>query len=350
MKPDRSQPQRITASIIIPMRNEEGYVARCLDSVLAQIEGRDDIEVICVDGASEDGTRRIVQDYARRYPCVILLDNPRKIVPVAMNLALDRARGEAIIRLDCHAEYDPDYIEKCLEVLRRSGADNVGGYVRTVPSSDTRSGRAIAAALSSRFGVGGSVFRTGGGERQVDTVPFGCFRRDVFDRFGRYDERLVRNQDIELCTRIRARGGRIIISPQIRLTYYSRSTFGGMCRQAFANGLWNVYTLYLIRGGIRLRHLVPFAFVMSLLVLGVGGIFWRPLWVLLGAELLVYFAAATWMAVGAGREKRTSVPLVVLAFLLLHLSYGTGSLWGMLTAVWRFGLARGRTSAPPPAR
>ncbi len=333
----QSDRQQLTASIIIPMRNEEAYVSKCLDSVLTQIQGRNDLEVLCVDGASDDRTRQIVLEYAERDSTVKLVDNPKKIVPVGMNKAIAQAKGEVIIRLDCHAEYDSDYITKCLEVLGRTGADNVGGYLRTVPGSDTTVGRAVAAALSSRFGVGGSVFRTGGDEREVDTVPFGCFRKDVFERFGLYDERLVRNQDMELNSRIRAGGGRIIISPEIQLTYYNRPTFGGMASQAFSNGLWNVYTIYLVGSGLRLRHFIPMGFVASVIGLAIGGLLWPPLLALLAAELAVYFGGAFYMGVKAARAKQTSLLLVVAAFVALHVWYGAGSLWAVVTAPLRFG-------------
>ncbi len=336
-----------TVSIIIPMRNEAAYVARCLDSVLSQVAGRRDIEILCVDGASTDRTPEIVAEYARRDARIRLLHNPRRIVPIAMNLALAEARGDVIVRLDCHSEYAPDYLEQCLAVLRRTGADNVGGYITTRPGRDTPVGRAIAAATSSRFGVGGSAFRVGGAEREVDTVPFGCFRRDVFTRFGPYDERLERNQDIELNHRIRKGGGRIVISPDIRLVYYNRSTYRGLASQAFANGLWNPYTLYLVGEGLGLRHFVPLGFVAVVLALAGAGIVWRPAWFALAALLVVYAAGAAVAAVPAARAGGASALLVVPAFAVLHFAYGFGSLVGVLTAPLRF--RRGPNSPPAPA-
>jgi len=348
MPPAAAAPPPTRVSVIIPMRNEAAYVARCLDSVLAQVAGRDDVEILCVDGASTDRTAEIVADYARRDPRVRLLHNPRRIVPVAMNLALAEARGEVIIRLDCHSEYAPDYIAQCLAVLHRTGADNVGGYITTRPGRDTPVGRAIAAATSSRFGVGGSAFRVGGGEREVDTVPFGCFRRDVFRRFGMYDERLVRNQDIELNHRIRKGGGRIVISPDIRLIYYNRSTYRGLAAQAFANGLWNPYTLYLVGEGLGMRHFVPLGFVLAVLALALAGFLWRPAWLGLGALLAVYLVGAVGAAVSAARASGASVLLILPAFVVLHFSYGFGSLIGVLTAPLRF--RRAPKSPPVPAR
>ena len=325
-------------TIIIPMRNEERFVGACLDSVLSQLGDLPECEVLCVDGDSTDRTRKIVMTCADRDPRVRILDNPQRIVPTAMNIAIREARGDVVIRLDCHAEYAPGYFRNCLEVLERTNADNVGGYVETVPTSDTPVGMAISAALSSRFGVGGSVFRIGGGEEEVDTVPFGCFRRDVFDRFGLYDERLVRNQDIELNTRIRRGGGRIVISPTIRSTYYARSTFGGLRQQAFGNGLWNPYTIYLAGEGVGARHFVPLVFVLSLLVLPVVGLFLRPLWWLLACECVTYFLVGTVFARRAAQQTSASAFLVLLTFVQLHLAYGVGSLLGVLTSPMRFGL------------
>ena len=320
-------------TIVIPMRNEEAYVGRCLDSILPQVRGGDDVEVLLVDGQSTDCTREIAQAYADRDPRVRVIDNPGRIVPTAMNLAIREARGDVIMRLDCHAEYADDYVDACLRVLARTGADNVGGYMATRPGSDTPVGRAIAAATSSVFGVGGSRFRVGGGEEtEVDTVPFGCFRREVFDKVGPFDERLVRNQDIEMNTRIRRHGGRIVISPEIRLTYYTRSTYAGLRQQAFYNGLWNPYTLYLLGGGIRPRHLVPMLFVLSLPALAALGLVWWGFWAVLAAEAGLYLAASLVMAWRAARRGDASTLRVMAAFWQLHVAYGVGSLWGLVTA------------------
>jgi len=338
-------------TIVIPMRNEEAYVGRCLDSILPQVQGRDDVEILLVDGQSTDRTREIAQAYADRDERIRVLDNPQRIVPTALNLAIREAQGDVFMRLDCHAEYADDYVEACLRVLQRTGADNVGGYMQTRPGANTAVGRAIAAATSSVFGVGGSRFRTGGGEEaEVDTVPFGCYRRQVFDRVGLFDERLVRNQDIEMNTRIRRQGGRIVISPDIRLTYYTRSTYAGLRQQAFYNGLWNPYTLYLLGGGIRPRHLVPMLFVVSLPVLALLGLVWWGFWVVLAAEVGLYLAASLVMARRASRRGSESTLLVMLAFWQLHVAYGVGSLWGLVTAPLKFRWGAGREGDAVPAK
>jgi len=323
-------------SIIIPMRNEEKFVGKCLDSLLQQIEGRDNFEILCVDGASTDNTHRIILDYAQRYNNIRLIDNPQKIVPVGMNLGIKQAKGDIIMRLDSHAEYAPNYIDKCLEVCRRTGADNVGGYCKTLPGKNTRVARAIAAATSCSFGVGNSIFRLTGPEQETDTVPFGTYHKDLFDKIGLYDERLVRNQDIELNSRIRKSGGRVVISPEIQLSYYNRATFRGLWQQAFNNGLWNPYTVWLVGGGLSLRHFVPMVFVLVIMALGIGGFLYGPVkWVLLGYILMYLFAAAVF-SLRTSRRTESPTILVVWSFIVLHIGYGLGSLWGIITILFKF--------------
>jgi glycosyltransferase involved in cell wall biosynthesis len=335
----KSEQAFMMVSIIIPMRNEEKFVGRCLDSFLRQIEGRNNFEILCVDGISTDKTREIVQQYAERDNRIRLIENPRQIVPVALNLGIQQSRGDFIMVAGCHAEYAPDYIDKCLDVFERTGADKVGGYLTTVPREDSTIGRAIAAATSSRFGVG-SGGRVQGPEKDAVQAAYGGFRRDVFDRFGLYDERLVRNQDLELACRLHNGGGKTIISPEIRVKYYNQSTFAGLRNQAFSNGLWNIYTVWIIGRGVRLKHLVPFGFVLSILFLTIAGIFWPAMWFVLGLELLIYCMVALGLSLSLASKARTSGFLVFLAFLQLHFAYGIGSCRGALTAPFKFRLKR----------
>ena len=223
-------------SVIAPCRNEARFIENTLNSILQGDYPADRMELLVVDGMSTDGTREIVQKMAAKNTRIKLLDNPARIQATAMNIGIKAAHGEYIVRIDCHSTFSPDYITKCIEVARRTGADCVGGYMETLPGSDTTVASAIAAATSSRFGVGNSAFRTGGPEQQTDALPFGAFRREIFNRIGLFDERLVRNDDTELYGRIRKAGGRMVVSPEIRLKYYNRSTFAGLWQQAFNRG------------------------------------------------------------------------------------------------------------------
>ena len=326
-------------SVIIPIRNEEKFVSKCLESFLQQIKSREDIEILCVDGMSTDKTREIVERFSRVNHNIHLIDNPSEIVPTAFNIAIGKSKGDFIVMAGCHAEYASDFIDKCLEVLKRTGADQAGGYFITVPSKDTPVGRAIAAVTSSSFGVGAGQ-RVPGPERESNLSGFGCCRRDVFDRFGLLDERLVRNQDIELFYRIHKNGGKIVVSPDIRVKYYNRSTFPELVHQAFLNGLWNPYTVWLTGGGVYLKHFVPLMFLLSIITLGLAGFLWRPLWLALGCELLIYVVVASATAISLAGRAGTSSILIFLAFVQLHFVYGAGSLLGVLTAPFKFGFRR----------
>jgi len=338
----------VLVSVIIPMHNEGGFIDQCLKSIQTQIGDRQDVEILCMDALSTDGTREIVAEYSRKDPRFRLVDNPGKTPPCAMNAGIRNARGEIILRMDAHSECAPGYVWKNVEVLKRTGAECVGGYLLTRPGRDTPVGRAIAASLSSTFGVGGCRSRTAGGkEEEADEATFGCFPKGLFDRIGLFDERLTRNQDMEFFCRIRNRGGRIIISPEIQATYFSRATYGGMRGQAFGNGLWGAYTLWLIGGGLRPRHLVPLFFVLGIVGLSILGFFWWPFWTLLGLEMLVYLAAGLFMALKAARPGGASAFLVFLAFIQLHIWYGLGTLWGFFSAPLKFGLRRPAAEGPP---
>jgi glycosyltransferase involved in cell wall biosynthesis len=336
-----SDKNTVLVSVIIPMRNEEKFVGKCLESFLQQIKYREDIEILCVDGMSTDKTREIIERFSKVNHNIHLVENPGKTMPTGFNIAIGKSKGDFIVMAGCQAEYAPDYINKCLEVLKRTGADQAGGYFITVPSKDTPVGRAIAAVTSSRFGVG-SGQRVPGPERETNISGFGCFRRDVFDRFGLFDERLVRNQDVELFYRIRKNGGKIVVSPDIGIKYYNRATFSGLMNQAFLNGLWNPYTVWLTRGGVYLKHFIPLIFLLSIVTLGLGGFLWQPLWLALCCELLVYVVAAWTTAIRLASRAGTSSILIFLAFVQLHFAYGAGTLWGVLTAPFKFGFQRNR--------
>ncbi|WP_165247923.1 glycosyltransferase family 2 protein [Adlercreutzia sp. ZJ141] len=322
-----SKVKRPSISVVMPVRNEEAYIANCIESLFNQTYPIDDMEWIFVDGMSNDHTRNIISSYVRRFPRLIhLLDNPSKTVPYAMNIGIAEAKGEYIIRLDAHASYANDYIEKCIYYLENTDADNVGGVAET--KSHGFIGNAIAKMLSSKFGVGNSQFRTEGESGYVDTVPFGAFRREVFEKWGGYDERLVRNQDNEMNYRIRSNGGKIYMSKDIRLTYYCRDTASGIARMAIQNGMWNVITMKLCPGSMSVRHFVPLAFVLSILALTLLGVVATVFWELLAVELVLYCLLDAAFACKASRSLREIV-LIAMLFPVFHISYGLGSLLGL---------------------
>ena len=330
---------RPAVALLLPMRNEAQTIRPCLDSLLRQLNSSRNVNMLCIDGRSTDGTRDIVREYAALDPRIRLIDNPGQTAATALNIGLQHARGEIVIRLDCHGIYPPDYLERCVEFLERSGADVAGGCLRSRPLDETRVGRAVAAALSSFFGVGNSQFRLGGKTQDVDTVPNACYRSTTFERFGWFDERLVRNQDIEFHNRIRRGGGRIAMSSSICFTYFCPSTYCGMARQAFRNGLWNPYTIYLTGHGLGVRHFVPLFAVVAGMALSVAGFAFPLLWAALGGLTVVYLVTALTAARAASRKQGAPFPRTAAAFTVLHVAYGVGSVCGILSAPFRFGLS-----------
>jgi glycosyltransferase involved in cell wall biosynthesis len=320
-------------SVIIPCLNEERFIGACLDSVLAGDYPLHDLEVLVVDGGSRDGTRAVVEEYARRHPAVRLLDNPRRITPAALNIGIRNARGQAIVRMDAHATVSPDYVRRCVEALQAHQVDNVGGAMVTLPRDPSPFAEAITAALSHPFGVGNSAFRTRvSAPRLVDTVFGGCYRREVFERIGYFNEELASSQDIELNTRLRRAGGRILLLPDVVSRYYTRSSFGSFVRNNFRNGAWAILPFaYTSVTPISWRHVVPLAFVVALGGGVVAAALWpRLAWLALG--IAVAYGAAALVAAGdvARRGHRWwLLPVMPLVFGALHLAYGCGSLVGL---------------------
>ena len=328
-------------SVIIPVRNESRFIEKSLRTFLDNDYPREMLEVVVVDGASQDATADIVKTIAKEDPRVILLHNTDRITPVSMNMGVKAARGDMVVIVGAHSEFANDYLNSCVNALERTGAGCVGGYMETVPGGPGAIAKAICLATTSPFGVGGAKFRTGGlEEKEVDTVAFGAFRREVFEKVGLYNTLLVRNQDMEFSTRMRKAGYKIVISPTIKFKYYNRGTFAGLRQQAFNNGLWNPYTSYLVGDALSVRHFVPLMFVASLVVLATAGLAWWPAWILLGLEIALYLTAGTIMAAKAARPAGASTVLVLLTFLQFHVAYGIGSLWGIITAPLKFGLPR----------
>ncbi len=327
-----------TVSVLAPCRNEVDFIRDAIQSILDNDYPAELVEILVLDGMSTDGTREIVQEISKQSPSVRLVDNTHKIVPTAMNIGIKEAKGEYIIRIDCHAEFANDYIRKCIEVSQRTGAANVGGYWLTLPGANTSVARAIMLATSSRFGVGNSAFRTGGGnEMVVDTVPFGTFRKSIFSKVGPYDERLVRNQDIELNSRIRKMDEKIIISPEIELSYINRATLQGIWQQSFNNGLWNPYTVWLTGSALRIRHFVPLFFVLGLIFLAAGSIF-SGVFTIGFVGCLSLYAAIAFTAASRQEPKArgSTIPLVIVSFFILHFAYGLGTIWGVATTPFKF--------------
>ena len=320
-------------SVIVPIYNEEKYIAKCIDSILEQDFPKDELEIILADGMSQDCTREIVAKYTAKYPFISLIDNPKRIAPWAMNLAVKEAKGDVIMRLDAHAIYEKNYFSALVRALKVYDADNVGAVCRTDVLNKTPKTLAIREVLSNKFGVGNSTFRTGiSGVQEVETVPFGCWKREVFEKNGMYDVRLVRNQDIELNKRIIRGGGRIVIVPDTYCTYFARENYHELAKNNYGNGKWNILTVYYTKEmrSLSVRHFVPLAFVLSLIVPILVGVFWWPTLCVSVLALCVYLLALGSVSAKLAVSKRLSFFYLLASFSVLHISYGWGSLVGIL--------------------
>ena len=329
-------------SILMPVRNEADFIVRSVGAVLAQDwpEGR--LEVIVADGMSDDGTREVLAELAKAHPRLRVIDNPAGIVAPGLNLAIAEARGEVVIRVDGHCEVAPDYVVRCVEALERHGMGEgrplgVGGPIETIGANLTA--RAISAAMSSLFGVGGAGFRVGTArEREVDTVAFPAYPRATLESVGPFDEEMVRNQDDEYNFRLRGLGGKVVLCPEIRSVYHSRSTLPSLWRQYFQYGTWKVRVMQKHPGQMQPRQLVPALFVLALLVSFAAGLGFPIFWVAFGLVAGCYLAANLAASVAvAVRRGWSLLPLLPLVFSTLHVAYGSGFLWGLVRFAGRWG-------------
>ena len=338
---DSRMPMTPFVTVIVPIRNEAGHIARCLRSILVSDYPRQQLEVIVVDGLSDDGTRQIIQKLMLDDTRLQMLDNPERIVPHAMNRAISAARGDVIIRVDGHADVSEDFVSNCVKVLQtRPDCWCAGGSIETV--SHTKVGQIVAACMSTRVGVGNAHFRLRDYEGYVDTIAFGAYWRWVFDRIGMFDEELVRNQDDELNARLIMHGGRIYMSGSIRCRYYPRTSLTKLWRQYFQYGFWRIRTIQKLGRPATMRQMAPMLFVLGLISLCISAIGWPAARIALLVYVSLYAGVLSLGALQVGR--RTGVQGFLLApivFLILHLGYGLGCLWGIVRFVL---LKRGRIS------
>ncbi len=321
-------------SVICPIYNEEKYIAKCIDSILRQDYPKDDLEILFVDGMSNDKTRDIIASYSENYPFIKMLDNSKRIVPYAMNEGIKASKGDIIIRLDGHVEYPTNYFSALVDNLRALDADNVGALCVTLPCGPSAKEQAIAEVLNSSFGMGNSYFRIGCDDvRRVDTVPFGCFRREVFDQVGMYDVELVRNQDDELNGRIVKNGGKIYLIPSIVTKYYARDKISKVRKMFYQYGLYKPLVNRKLGAPATIRQFFPLAFVLGLIfgaILSLANCLMAKLYLIL---ILSYVILAFWFTMKSITKTGNWLQLVYqpMIYLTVHLSYG----WGYLTGIYK---------------
>ena len=317
-------------SVICPIRNEEDYIFQCLESLVNQSYDPHNMEILVMDGMSDDQTRKIVHKYEEEYSNIHLVDNPKRYVSSALNIGIRQARGKYIIRMDGHAKAALDFVEKSIAALQNNEADCAGGPI--ISLNDTETGKAIALAMSSPFGVGNSRFRTSVDKQcYVDTLAFPAFKREVFSKVGLFDEEMVRCQDDEFNFRIRKFGGKILLTPEIKSCYYPRGGFKKLWRQYFGYGLWKIRVWQKHFWKMQLRHFFPVGFVLSLLLPLILSFFIPGAYRISIGILGLYFAASI-LAAGLIRRRNREVSFfkILLSFYILHFSYGIGFLWGLI--------------------
>jgi GT2 family glycosyltransferase len=292
----------------------------------------DHLEVLVLDGGSDDGTRSVVLELARKSDLIRLLDNPRRVAAAAVNIGVQNASGDVIIILSAHGSVASDFVTQNVLYLSNTGADCVGGRIRSISHSFL--GRTIALAMSSPFGVGNSLFRYSRKEQYVDTVAFGAYRRQVFEELGPFDESLAYNEDDEFSCRLRGQGGKIFLTPAIKSFYHTRTSLRQLWQQYFRYGQGKVRVIQRHPRAAMIRHFVPFAFVSTVLVVGLLGLV-RPSFLSVCLVVLaVYGGASLLFSLGiSARRGWRHLPVLPAAFACLHFGYGLGFLAGLLGLV-----------------
>lgn len=314
-------------SIIIPCRNEADFISRCLDSLLSQNYSKDKIEVLAIDGASTDDTRNIIESYAQKDNRIKLFDNPQKYTPISLNIGIKNAKGKFITKSDAHTIYPPDYISKCVRYLEEYKADAVGGATKNVPARNSLAARAIILVLGSPLGSGGAFRKAQGKPRLADTAYGICYRREVFDKIGFFNEKLIRSQDFDFNLRLTRAGGKILLAPDIQLTYYPKQkTLLSFWKRNFVDGIWAILPLKFGSPIFKPRHLAPLVFVTTLLI--TAAVSSRITLIILAFYLaaVIYFS----LKIIARERKIQLLPFLILAFSARHIAYGAGSIVGVI--------------------
>ena len=325
-----------TVSIICPVFNEETYIEACIVSILEQDYPKEAMEVLFIDGNSTDNSTGIIKRYTAQYSFLKLLNNPERIVPYALNKGLEAAKGEVIMRLDAHCTYPTNYISELVRYLYQLNADNVGGVWNTQPAKDTPICQAIAFASSHPFGVGGSMHKIGASKiMETDTVPFGCYKREIFDKTGLFDTDLVRNQDDEFNGRLLNLGGKIYLIPQVIINYTARDTLCKMRKMYYQYGLYKPLVNKKLGAPVTVRQFFPILFLLGLTIGGVVCMIWPLLLHFYTSVLLLYLFIG--IVVGSMGAIRAHQPLLALlmpyVFFNIHMSYGIGYLVGIFNVL-----------------
>jgi len=319
-----------TVTVIIPCRNEEKTIGRVLYAIKEQDYPLNALDVVIADGFSNDNTRKYIAEFCAENPdlSVLIIDNPKQEIPTGLNLAIQAAKGEIIVRMDGHSLPHPDYISRCVENLSAHKGDNVGGRWIIMPGEDTWIARGIAAAAAHPLGVGNVKYRISGEASPVDTVPFGSYYRTLFDEVGYFDETLLTNEDYEFNTRIRQMGKIVWFDPSIACRYFSRPDLASLGRQYWRYGFWKAKMVRRYPGSIKPRQLMPPMFVAGLVLMVLAELVFAPIFYGLLAIFLLYVGIIVIASLpeAASRKDPSLIVSIPLAIMTMHFTWGSGFL------------------------
>ena len=332
-------------SIIIPCYNESSYIARCINSLLENDFPHEELEILIVDGGSIDGTQDIVNHYIDKYDFIKLMHNERKLKPIALNIGINAADGDVIMRIDAHAIYDKNYISTLVDGLYSESVDNIGGVRDThIPVGGSSMEIALSEAISHPIVVGDAYYRTGelSNKKLVDTVFCGCYRREVFEKVGLFNERLIRTQDREFNTRLIESGGKIMLDPDVHCTYYPRTKLFEYLKWNWKGAEWLGYARrFTDCKMLSSRNFIPVFFALYVMIIILFGFYcamansFSAMSLIILTPLLMYSI----ILLKAGLKLSIKYKRIWLIFafplvaFLTHVSYGLALLWGRTRAV-----------------
>ncbi len=324
--------EHLKISVVIPCLNEEKHIETCIRSILDNGYPKELLEIIVIDGESSDNTIPILKKMQSEFNQIAILVNSKKITPVSLNMGLKHATSPYVLIASAHSSFDPNYIQILKDAIQNTkDAIGVGGPMKTLVKNETAISCAIQEILQHRFGVGNSTFRTGSPEKvAVDTVPFGLYKLESLLAVGGYNERLVRNHDMELSKRLGEKGGKIYLIPETSCNYFARESYAQMTSNNYKNGKWNMLTVFITRrfSSLSLRHFIPMFFILSLIIPSFLSLFFCPFIYLTMVSFLMYLLGIIYFSLTI-KSNKTSFLYLFIGFMSLHFSYGIGSLIGL---------------------